>query len=69
MALGTPWGPFGGFLEGDLKLNIILEGLLFWEGRLGAVLGSFLRFLEVILELILRLFRRPSPQQIEQAKS
>ena len=39
------------------------------EGRLGGVLGSFFWFWEVVLELILRLFRRPSAQQTEHAKS
>ena len=46
-AFGRIMGPLGLWedLEGDLELNIILEGLIvFLEGHLGAVGGSYFNF-------------------------
>ena len=67
--LGAPWGPFGE--SGDkVEVKHHFGGFEFC-GR--AVLkpswGRFLKFFEAILEFLLRLFRRPSSQQIEHAKS
>ena len=46
-----------------------MDDFLFREGRLGGVLGLFFGFLEVVLDLILKLFREQSAQQTEHAKS
>ena len=70
--LRASWESFGNLLGvWDAKLNwkSFFAVSIFRKDRFGGILGTFFWFLEAILELILRLFRRPSSQQTEHAKS
>ena len=73
--LGAPWGileaswrVLGGWRQNWSRTSSWTVSV-FRHVRLGGVLGSFFYFWEAILKLILRLFRRPSAQQTEHAKS
>ena len=78
--MGTSWGPlgwhfgsFGGTL-GDSGGKIGVEYrhgrfLFFGSAVLEASRGRFSGFLEVVLDQILKIFRGPSAQQTEHAKS
>ena len=71
--LGASWGPLGGhfgsfceacggFWGQNWSRTSSWTVSVFREDLLGGVLGSFFKFLEVVLDLILRVFRGPCAQ-------